>query len=58
MLETVLPSHTGDDAIEATLVMVRCHCRIMLSMALLSHSVDSAAEVTWLRRIVDVESCW
>jgi hypothetical protein len=30
----------------------------MLATLLLSHANDGAAEVTWLRRDVDVESCW
>jgi hypothetical protein len=30
----------------------------MLATVLLSHPSDGAFEVTWLRRDVDVESCW
>jgi hypothetical protein len=30
----------------------------MLVTMLLSHAGDDAAEVSWLRRDIDAESCW
>jgi hypothetical protein len=54
---TVLSSPTGDDTAKATLVVMRCKCRVMLATVLPSHASDGAAEVTWPRRDVGVESC-
>jgi hypothetical protein len=55
MLVMALSSHDGDGATEATLVVARCHRRVMLVMELLmrlgrsamlisSHDSDGAAE--------------
>jgi hypothetical protein len=41
----VLATHADDGAVEVTLVVARCHCRVMLDMALLSLASDSAAKV-------------
>jgi hypothetical protein len=53
-----LLSPAGDDAAKATLVIVRCRCRVMLPRMLPIHDGDGAAEATWPRRDVDVESYW
>jgi uncharacterized membrane protein YpjA len=44
----LLLSHAGNGAVESMLVMVRCRCRVMLTMVLssLSHAGDSIVEVT------------
>jgi hypothetical protein len=39
-------SLAGDSAADATLVMARCRCRVMLAMALPSLIGDVAAEAT------------
>jgi hypothetical protein len=62
-------SHAGDGAIETTLVVARCHRRVMLAMVLPrqlgrgamsvpSHAGDGATEATWPQRDISVESCW
>jgi hypothetical protein len=68
-VRTKPPSHAGDSASKATLAVVRCRCWVMLAMALPrqhvhdaisvpSYASDDAAEATWSRRDVSVESCW
>jgi hypothetical protein len=37
---------------------VLCRCRVMLATVLSNHADDGAIEATWLRRDVDVVSCW
>jgi hypothetical protein len=37
--------------------VARCRCGVMPATVLPSHAGDGAAEVTWSRRDVDVESC-
>jgi hypothetical protein len=56
MLATVLPSPTGDGAAEATLVVARCRCRVILTIVLPSHASDGTAEVTWSRHDVGAKS--
>jgi hypothetical protein len=51
------PSHVGDGAVEATLVVTRCRCQVTLGMTLLSHVDDGTAEVTWSWCDVNAESC-
>jgi hypothetical protein len=36
-----LPSLAGDDVAEVTLTIARCRCRVLLTMALLSHANDA-----------------
>jgi hypothetical protein len=43
-----LPSHAGDGVTEVMLVVVRCHCRVMLAMSLPSLAGDGAIEATLL----------
>jgi hypothetical protein len=58
MLAMVLSSPTSDDVVEVTLVVARCRCRVMLVTVLSSHASNGAAEATWPRRGVGVESYW
>jgi hypothetical protein len=61
-----MPSHTGDSATESCwrlhclddLAAMRCRCRVMLAIVLLSRAGDGAVEATWPCRDVDVESYW
>jgi hypothetical protein len=41
-----LPSHAGDGVVRATLVVARCHYRVMLVMLLPSHAGNRAIEAT------------
>jgi hypothetical protein len=45
-----LPSHAGDGTVEVTLVVVRCHCRVLLAMVL--------SRRRWSWHDVAAESCW
>jgi hypothetical protein len=58
MLVTVLPSPIGDGAVEATMVVVRCRCRVMLTTVLPSYASDGTIEATWPRCDVGVDSWW
>jgi hypothetical protein len=59
-------SHAGDNAAESCWrwcyrgdkAAARCRCWVMLVTMLPSHASNSATEVTWPQRDVDVESCW
>jgi hypothetical protein len=46
LLAMALSSHIGDDVVEATLVVARCRCRVMLTTMSPSHAGDDAAEMT------------
>jgi hypothetical protein len=59
-----MPSHSSDGIVESCwqryrrsdLAVVQCRCQGMLETMLSSHAGDDAAEVTWPRCDVDVES--
>jgi hypothetical protein len=40
------------------LAVMRCRCRVMLTMVLPSHIDYGAVEAIWLRHDVDAEPCW
>jgi hypothetical protein len=48
----------SDGIVESTLAAAQCLSRVMLATTLPSHASDGAAEATWPRRNVDVESYW
>jgi hypothetical protein len=58
MLATVLPSPIGDSAVEATMVVARCRCRVMLTIVLPSYASDGTIEATWPRCDVGADSWW
>jgi hypothetical protein len=58
MLTMALPSPAGDGAVEATLVVARCICRVVLVMLLPSHAGNGAAGITSLWHGVYAKSSW
>jgi hypothetical protein len=52
-----MPSHADDGVAKATLAVARYRYRVMLAMALSSHTDDGATYATWPWRNADVESC-
>jgi hypothetical protein len=54
---TVLPSRTDDGAVETMLVVARCHCRVILVMALPRQLCRSAMSMPSHAGDDSTESC-